>query len=247
MITKFQIFIKEGLIISSSNEKMVGMLRKSLKQYPCMITSGGIDIYDEYYMNQIYVFRPVDNEKITGIDVKKVDDFIRPFGWFISSIITTEDVKLTDMAKYTEKILSGKYNIKIKQVSIEQKFGDEIKDFPNTLYHITDKKFIPKIKEKGLIPRYMGKRTIHPERIYLCDEYGLSHLYGEFKSLLDYPTIISIDMSELTIKLFQDNNFQLGGYYTLENIPAKCINFNPDTIFSNDVPVKQQDGKYFDY
>ena len=156
MITKFQIFIKEGLIISSSKEKMVGMLRKLLKQYPCMITSGGIDIYDEYYMNQIYSFKPVDNEKITGVDVKKIENFIRPFGWFISSIITTDNVKLTDMTKYTEKILSGKYNKKIKQVSIEQKFGDEIKDFPKTLYHITDRKFIPKIKEKGLIPRYMG-------------------------------------------------------------------------------------------
>jgi hypothetical protein len=227
MITKFQIFIKEGLIISTSNEKMVNVLRKSLKEYPCMITSGGIDIYDEYYMNQMYSFKAVDNNKINGIDVKKVDNFIRPFGWFISSIITTENVKLTDMAKYTEKILSGKYSIKIKQVSIEQKFGDEMKDFPNTLYHITDQKFIPKIKEKGLIPRYMGKRTIHPERIYLCDEYGLSQLYGEFKSLLEKPTTISIDMSKLTIKLFQDNNFQLGGYYTLENIPPKYIDFNP--------------------
>lgn len=210
-----------------------------------MITSGGFEIYDEYYMNQMYTFKPVDNDKIKGIDVKKVDNFIRPLGWFISCVITTDNVKLTDMAKYTEKILSGEYNIKIKSLSIEQKFGDKIDDTPKILYHITDKKFIPKIKEKGLIPRYMGKRTIHPERIYLCDEYGLSHLYGEFKSLLVYPTIISIDMSKLTIKLFQDNNFQLGGYYTLENIPAKYINFNPDTMFSNDVPHK--DGKWVDY
>jgi len=234
-----------GLIKSVPIESMVEILRKHINEYDYVITSSGIQIYDKYFINKLYERSKIkndnenstkycertkiDNNKVNSIDIFKINKFIIPFGWFISSTQTSNFS--SDNLETIKNLLSGDKKIKIKAIRIEPKFGDKINQeyIYGTLYHITDQKYLSKIKIRGLIPKYVGKKSIHPERVYLCNKDGLKELYTGFKHYIPNPIIISVDLTGLNISLFDDNNFH-HGYYTVDNIPPKVINFDPVLI-----------------
>jgi hypothetical protein len=226
MITQFQIY--EGLINSVNINKMENILKKYFPEYDIGLSAGGIKIYDPIYAEFEYDRDIKKLEEIKGIDINKIKNFIEPLGWFVSSAVTLKNTKLSDLPKLTHSLIKKEIDDKINIVYIEQKFGDKFEGKISKLYHITDRKFLPKIKEKGLIPRYMGKRTIHPERIYLCDSDGLRSLYCQFKEILENPVVLEINMIGLNVPLYYDNNFYEGGYYTIENIPPKNIKFQSE-------------------
>jgi len=220
MITNFEIFESYRTI---PPDNMMEILKKHLNEYEFEFKSFGISIYDPCFLDQIY--NKTNYCQTKNVDVKKIQSFIKPFGWYISSVVGDQDIKSSKTIEFTQKVLSGEDKSKILIVNIEKEFGELVNKKPMILYHITDEKYLPKIKEKGLIPKFNGKRTIHPERVYLCSKDGISWLLKDFNHILEKPVIIAVtDLSK--IKLYYDDNFIEGGFYTTDNIPPKDISFN---------------------
>jgi hypothetical protein len=224
--------IYEGLISSVTSDKMLEVLKRNFPDYDIANPRNNeIRITDKYSAHHAYVLlRKADSlneDKIKPLDVQKIKRIAELLGWFISSAKSKRklvELKDVNSADYTRDVLNGKITDKIMAVYLERKYDDKLNIQRNKLYHITDAKFINKIKKYGLIPKYAGKRTIHPERIYLCNEGSVYSLGSAFKKYLENPYILEINMKGLNISLYDDVNSN--GYYTLDNIPPMNINFN---------------------
>ena len=103
---------------------------------------------------------------------------------------------------------------------------DPIVEIPQYVYHITDQKFIDKVKQIGLTPKTLGKRSAHPERIYVSlskkdSDFlfkGLKQHIGKNKGIE-----LTIDTSKLKDPFYEDPNFKGQGVYTHQNIPPSAI------------------------
>lgn len=109
----------------------------------------------------------------------------------------------------------------------EPKFDVEYLPKERYLYHVTDKKFIPKIMKIGLTPRTQSKIGYHPERIYLAkSKEWADDIASQFKfgGMIEEPNMVTlrIDLQNLFIYLQQDGQFE-GGVYTTDNIPPNHI------------------------
>ena len=109
----------------------------------------------------------------------------------------------------------------------EPKFDVEYVPKERYLYHVTDKKFIPKIMKIGLTPRTQSKIGYHPERIYLAkSKEWADDIASQFKfgGMVEEPNMVTlrIDLQNLFIYLQQDGQFE-GGVYTTDNVPPSHI------------------------
>lgn len=128
-------------------------------------------------------------------------------------------------------------NKDIKRAIFEPKFQDELeiklKEHPY-LFHVTEKKNVPRIQHIGICPRSNSVLFNYPERIYLL--YGDANddnFFTVAKMLCNAKykdndisryCILYLDTNKLDndMRLFTDPNFP-GGIYTYGNIRPDCI------------------------
>lgn len=105
------------------------------------------------------------------------------------------------------------------------------------LFHLTKKSNVGKIIEKGLIPRSQGKKSHHPDRIYVSiNKNTLEDIYRQFS--VNHETeyvVLTIDYNKAgQPELYNDLNYLSYGYYLIDNIkPSAIINIeDAKNIFS---------------
>jgi len=110
-------------------------------------------------------------------------------------------------------------------IKFEAKFDMEYVIYGSHIYHVTDKKYIPKILKYGLIPKSKNKITSHPDRIYLTDKIeSAKQIAIIFKNggFMVEPVLLKINLDKLHIKYMIDRQFP-DGFYTTQNIPPQNI------------------------
>lgn len=224
--------LREGLIKSYGADYVVANLKKVFD-----ITSD----YDEYEKNfsKGYIatdsstlrFGRKDKEK-TIIEliipnnkwqIGRIEKFLNVCGWYIATNETDQYCK----NGYVHLVFEKKFQKSIKDNSIE---------VPNLLYHITQKAYLQKIKEKGLVPKAGNKISKHPERIYFLtgkmSENDLSIFSKQFfihtnsNKYIEYNkmVLLTVDISDIrkTTKFYSDPNAD-GCAYCYDNIPPECV------------------------
>lgn len=212
MITKFEIFINEGLIKTTPLKKFLKILKRFFPDY--------------------YVGKGSDEEIIISAgrteyisEIKKIANICNQLGWFISH---GNIVDSSTYYKYNDPIFFD--NQKYEEIIIKPKFDQkDIFSKPTFLYHVTPIKNVEKILKIGLIPKSKNKTSFHPDRIYLTDTLEIAwSLIKQFERIekVEY-TILKIESKNLNVKLYSDIDLRQNGYYTLENIPPKYITVLP--------------------
>jgi hypothetical protein len=103
---------------------------------------------------------------------------------------------------------------------------DPIVGVPQYLYHITDSKYLDKIKQIGLKPRALNKRSAHEARIYFSlDKKSSDYLWNRLKLHMGSGNgiLLTIDTTNLETAFYNDPNFDKLGVYTYSNIPSSSI------------------------
>ena len=114
---------------------------------------------------------------------------------------------------------------------LNKKFDNEV-GVPEFLYHVTEKKYIERIRRYGLINKSKKYIDNHPERIYFFNNIKDCEEYIDFKQIIT-PIILKIDVKTLDklklekdkIKFYEDPKYQpiINAYYTYDNIPPYSI------------------------
>lgn len=165
--------------------------------------------------------------------IEKIEKF---YGWFISgsidendfdSELITDDELIKRELKSKEKYDEYEPDEDIYTILIEPKYGNEFQPnkLPNKVYHITDEKYLDKIKKIGLIPKSKNKLTKHPDRIYLLlKKSTIDDLLDNPDFDLDNPVILTINIKDFKnkYKIYPDPNTE-NGAFTLNNIPPTLI------------------------
>jgi len=218
-------FINEGLIRSIDAETV----RKNL------ISKEGIDpdsiiLTDNESKVNIW-FNSKNADKLRKVH----DKMTKAFGWFLSAIGTDDlgdpywEQEMVDEIDIDETARLLKWNFEENDYEIEtcmiyeRKFEKEYDGNPTTLYHVTSRDSVEKIKKQGLVPKSRNKKSIHPDRIYMVvnkEDFDKTDLFD----YLSQPVILEIDNSNLKLKLHNDVNFD-GAVYTTDNIPPQSIKF----------------------
>lgn len=161
--------------------------------------------------------------------ISKVIQLANNLGYFPSVVKYELDNKLE---QYTQKYQPSTFRDLVvdKQptyliFSFEAKYDPEV-ELPKYVYHITTTKFVDKIKQIGLTPKTLEKRSAHPERIYVSlskkdSDFlfrGLKQHFGKNQGVE-----LTIDTSLLKGTFYEDPNFKGQGAYTYQNIPPQAI------------------------
>lgn len=152
---------------------------------------------------------------------------------YISHIITYMNNMGYFISKWAEKDMGFKDTNQIDEygkvhvMRFEPKFDIEYIPSQRYLYHVTDKKNLPRILKIGLSPRTKSKVGYHPERIYLAtSKEWAKDIASQFRfgGMIEKPNLVTlkIDLQNLFIFLQQDGQFD-GGVYTTDNIPPNHI------------------------
>lgn len=126
-------------------------------------------------------------------------------------------------AKFRDLILNEQPTYLIFE--FEAKY-DPIVEVPRFVYHITADKNIDKIKKIGLTPKTQGKRSTHPERIYVSlSKKDSDFLFNRLKYHFGKGQGIELVIDTATLKqtFYEDPNFKGRGVYTYTNIPPQAI------------------------
>ncbi|MFW6008302.1 MAG: hypothetical protein ACOCP8_03460 [archaeon] len=163
-----------------------------------------------------------------------VNSYINSFGYFISQYkvkfigLTKSPNNYIDY-KTIDEILSILDKIEDIWLVIEPKYdttitGENIK----FLYHLTEKKYLERIKKNGLVLKSKSKKAYHPNRIYVVDNIEnlktLALQFTEGGKTLDDFIIIKIDYLKTNKpKIYNDPNYYKFGYYIIDNISPDAI------------------------
>lgn len=200
--------ISEGLITTHQIDKAVKHL---------LFYKGKAKV--NYNNNQIF-YQVEEFDKIKDI-IKLIDNlgyFIGTFNYLLNNgddWVSTKDLPILN-------------DVNQLWLTIESKFDSNINtDNIKNVYHISEKKYLDKIKKYGLIPKSKGKKANHPERIYVAtSEVNLSQLIIQLKSIdreAEY-ILLTIDYEKAgKPKLYNDPNYLSYGYYIIDNMPNYSI------------------------
>lgn len=237
MIKKFSKFINEGF-----KTYPISKLRYFLKRCGLRQPEDFYEMYDGIL--KIYI-KPKFVTKYNSI-ISSIENI---YGWYLSSIYNdingekikrnSPDFKVPDfdleLKNYIVKnnldindIECDECNYEIYVLVFEQKTGDPINydKLPDTLYHITDTKYLNSILNMGLIPKSKNKKTYHPERIYLTEiKSQCISLFEHPEFGIKTPVIFTIDKNKLEDKniLIYKDPYLSGGVFVTNNIPKDCI------------------------
>ena len=223
--------LQEGLIRTVPVEQAMEVMGREVENYPELdFLNDGNDI--------ILGFKPTyateqSQKYITGTlydpRISKVLQLANNLGYFPSVVKYELNNKLE---QYSQKYNSSTFRDLVldKQptyliFNFEAKYGPEVQ-LPKYVYHITTTKFVNKIKQIGLTPKTLEKRSAHPERIYVSlskkdSEFlfrGLKQHFGKNQGVE-----LTIDTDLLKDTFYEDPNFKGKGAYTLQNIPPQAI------------------------
>lgn len=223
--------LQEGLIKTVPIDQAMEIMGREVKNYPELdfLNDGNTIILG------FKLYRPTsqDRKYSTGTfydpKISKVLTLANNLGYF-PSIIKYE---LNDQAdQYTKKYTPSSFRDLILNEEptyliffFEAKY-DPVVEIPQYVYHITTTKFVDKIKQIGLTPKTLGKRSTHPERIYVSltkkdSDFllrGLRQHFGKNQGIE-----LTIDTSQLKDPFYEDPNFRKQGVYTYQNIPPSAI------------------------
>lgn len=226
--------IYEGLIKTVDIDKATQIITNAFKDLP------GIDVVNSD--KEIKVgFEPQYSDSVANKyssiqlydqNISKLLQLANNLGYF-PSIFGYEKYNETKVEKYSSS--------KLKQIideiepdflvfNFEKKY-DEIVGVPKFVYHITDEKYLNKIKSVGLTPKTKSKLASHPERIYVAlDKEDTLNLWRRMKAFIpkEKGILLTIDTEKLDNTFYNDPNFQNKGVYTYNNIsPQSIINIEP--------------------
>jgi len=155
---------------------------------------------------------------------------INNLGYFVSAIdLYTIDDDFS-YEKFSEdklaKIIKEKGKYKKIELILEAKFDEQI-SVPKVLFHVTKKNKIEKIVKDGIIPKSYSKLTYHPDRIYVTNSVANAKSFiDRIKKEGESYIILGIKTDLVpNIKIYDDPNYKLLGYYVLENIPPSALFF----------------------
>lgn len=161
-------------------------------------------------------------------------------GWY-PSIIYRDGNKIEHISNETYTVL--KENENPFDMICEAKFDIMIdnNDLPDKLYHITKKKNLEDIRNRGLVPNIEDKASYYPERIYLFDKSIIDNCYSVAEHLYNLNrdgdkefVLLQVYVSRLRslADFYYDSNADLKGFYTLRPINpysiARIIDINID-------------------
>jgi len=223
--------LQEGLIKTVPIDQAMEVMEREVKNYP------ELDFLNDN--NTIILgFKPSypsdqDIKYSTGTfydpKISKVLTLANNLGYF-PSIIKYELNNQAD--QYTKKYTPSSFRDLILNEKptyliffFEAKY-DPVIEVPQYVYHITSTKFSNKIKQIGLTPKTLEKRSAHPERIYVSlskkdSDFlfkGLKQHFGKNQGIE-----LTIDTSQLKDPFYEDPNFKGQGAYTYQNIPSSAI------------------------
>jgi len=223
----------EGLIRSVDFDTAINLLNKNLKDVPDFqiintneergIISFNFKVnYPDLTMSRIY------GANIPDPNISKILVLVNNLGYFVASYIFDFNPFSFYKSKYSpNKFRDDFFSRTPREIvfTIEKKYDDVDEDIPNKIYHITNKSFINKIQNKGLIPVSGSKQSYHPERIYFTksidDMKKFSNMVSKFIPKED-QLILTIDTTDLNTTFYKDPNL-LGAVYTYKNINPKNI------------------------
>ena len=228
----YQQYLKEGLIKTSDIDTTINrspIFLNPLKIfYSIKKNSNNTIILSIDHLNKI--------QDISGVFDCIESYFTNINGWFPSSMVITNLSNMANTLIYNRGYLSDKISyFKSIDITFESKF-DIKKDIPKKLYHLTIKHFQNQIQKSGLFPKNKSKLTMHPDRIYLCQNvndcislipqmkmFYKSQKWNNTKNNVDDKWVIyEIGTTNLDVEVFMDPNYK-NGLYVLGNIPPNNI------------------------
>jgi len=145
-------------------------------------------------------------------------------GYFISSYIN-DDI---DKNGNEIDVLVNMYDDDTTGVILEAKYDILINPIPDILYHASPLKFKDKISKAGFIPKAGNKNSIHPDRIYLTDDFNTAVGFGlDLRKIPAKEMLLNIGFCVYEINgsgvknLYSDINLRNRGFYTDQNIASE--------------------------
>lgn len=208
--------IKDGLIYSFSYSKFIEKLRNLLEKYD--ISYEKLNSFsDGVILNKLFVLKNkyFYNELISLLNIS---------GYYISSY-KSDNNKIEYGSLCIKTYMESKY----LNITFNKNFDFQEKGIKLKLYHLTDKKFIDKIKKNGLTPKSTKMIDNHPDRIYLFEDIDDLNDFSKQKSFYSKefePITLKINTKVLPkLKLYLDPKYpNTDAYYTYDNIPPYAIN-----------------------
>lgn len=216
-------YLNETILYSFDSDRVVDVLRQFFEYSDIKI----IKDIKKQNNSEIRITLFLNN---TSANLKKLIQYIHNLlNWYIGRVLCVKKNEIKfNIDKYDEKDLLKNYSEKdynILTIILYPHYDLELSELPKTLYHITDEKFIEKIKKIGLIPKSTSKIETHPDRIYfLKSKSDISKILSNPNFKIEHPYLLTIDNSKIkNLKLFEDSNFKTFGLYGYQNIPPKYI------------------------
>ena len=223
--------LEEGLIRTVPIDQAMEVLEREVEDYPELdfLNDGNTIILGfkpTYPSDQFSKYTTGD---LGDPKISKVLSLANNLGYFPSVVKYELDNKAE---QYTGKYNPSEFRDLILKrrptyliFNFEAKY-DPIVKVPRYVYHLTADKNIPKIKEIGLTPKTQGKRSTHPERIYVSlSKKDSDFLFRNLKAYFGKGKGVElvIDTTDLNQTFYQDPNFKGQGVYTYANIPPQAI------------------------
>ena len=221
--------IYEGLIKTVDIDRATNILIKKFNSLP------GIDIVNndkeikigfepQYAASELSKY---SSSNLVDPNISEVIKLANNLGYF-PSVFAYEKNNKTKVEKYSNSKLREIMNDvepDFLAFSLEKKY-DEITDVPEFVYHITDKKYLDKIKSIGLTPKTKSKLAFHPERVYVAlDKDDVLRLWKRMNIFIPdkQGILLKINTKGLDNVFYNDPNFKNKGVYTYNNIPSSNI------------------------
>lgn len=220
--------ISEGLIKTVEVDKALDIIGK---QFPTFDS-----FYEGENNNSIriefspkYLRSPEQNYTgdLPDPNISKVLSLLNNLGYF-PSVVQYDLGSTSGQIKYSPSQLRDLIiNKRPKYLSFifEPKY-DPVVEVPRYIYHITDSKYLDKIKQIGLKPKALNKKATHESRIYFSlDKKSSDYLWDRLKYFIssDKGILLTIDTENLAATFYDDPNFSNMGVYTYSNIPPSNI------------------------
>jgi len=179
----------------------------------------------------------IDTEKgsrdISGsfpFDLTQLQKTIELLGYYVTSFTWDdlggpEHIRYTSASDLIKKVKDRNITYQLTlDVQPLHRVGQEV-SLPKYLYHVTDEKYIEKIRKVGLKPSSTSKMENYPDRVY-CFTLDPHEISGNIGRMLGHgkSMLLTLDTTKLNtnIKFYKDPSSH-NAVYTQGNIPPSAI------------------------